>query len=287
MGTLYVVATPIGNLSDFSPRAVETLNTCDLILVEDTRQTIKLLNYFNIKKKMVSYHKFNETERGLEIIESLKNGSNIALVSDAGTPCISDPGYILVKMARENDIEVIGIPGCSAVITALSVGGLDTSSFAFYGFVPTDNKGKKKLYECIKTSNIKTKVIYESPKRIISTIKDIIHEMPGCMVCVCSEITKLHEKYFYGKVEEVYDKMSNNSNINKGEYVILINNEPVINNNTSDFSIEAIIVDEMIKNNCSIKDAINMVNKNNSNLSKKDIYNASLNLKEKIGGNFN
>ena len=123
MGILYVVATPIGNLNDFSPRAIQTLKDSDLILVEDTRQTIKLLNHFEIKTKMISYHKFNEKQRTKEIIEKLKDNINISLVSDAGTPCISDPGYILAKEALENDIKVIAIPGASAVISALSIGG--------------------------------------------------------------------------------------------------------------------------------------------------------------------
>ena len=171
MGILYVVATPIGNLSDFSPRAIETLKNSDIILVEDTRQTIKLLNHFNIKVKMISYHKFNELKRCDEIINYINEGKKISLVSDAGTPCISDPGYLLVKKARENNIDVIGIPGCSAVIDALQISGLDTSSFTFYGFVPTENKKKKELYAEIKKSKVKTKVLYESPKRILNLLK--------------------------------------------------------------------------------------------------------------------
>lgn len=278
MGTLFIVATPIGNLSDFSKRAVETLKECDLILVEDTRQTIKLLNFFEIKKKMVSYHKFNEKERTMGIINDLKNGKNIALVSDAGTPCISDPGYILVKEARENDIKVIGIPGCSAVITALSIGGLDTSSFSFYGFVPTENKAKKQLFNEIKTSKVRTKVIYESPKRIIKTLSELSIDIPECVVSVCSELTKIHEKCIYGKIDGVIKKMKDDPNSSKGEYVILIENEPEIKKENN-ISLEAMIVDEMINKNCSIKEAINNINKNTDNISKKDIYNASLNLK--------
>jgi len=279
MGTLFVVATPIGNLNDLSPRAIETLKNVDYILAEDTRQTIKLLNHFDIKNKMVSYHKFNEKERTVEIILDLKNDKNIALVSDAGTPCISDPGYILVKEALENDVKVIGIPGCSAVITALSVGGLDTSSFTFYGFVPTENKLKKELFNKIKTSDVKTKVIYESPKRIIKLLKDINNEIPGCAVSVCSELTKLHESCIHGKIDEVYEKMKDDPNSLKGEYVVLISNEPE-NKKKENISIEAMLIDVMIKENCLVKEAIGIVNKQNDNLSKKDIYNASLNLKE-------
>lgn len=278
MGILYIVATPIGNLSDFSKRGIETLESVDYILVEDTRQTIKLLNHFNIKNKMFSYHKFNEKEKTIKVLDDLKNGMNIALVSDAGTPCISDPGYILVKAARENNIPVIGVPGCSAAITALSVGGLDTSSFVFYGFVPTDNKGKKELFNKIKTSEVKTKVIYESPKRIKKLLKELESEIPGCVVCVCSEITKVHEKYFYGDINVVLDKISKDSSAEKGEYVILISNEP-LSEQEKDTSLEALIVDYVIKNKTSIKDAINELNKANNNISKKDLYNAGLNLK--------
>lgn len=279
MGTLFVVATPIGNLSDFSLRGIETLKTCDYILAEDTRQTIKLLNHFEIKNKMVSYHKFNEEKKSASVIEDLKSGKNIALVSDAGTPCISDPGYILVKHARENNIKVASVPGCSAVIAALSAGGLDTSTFTFYGFVPTENKPKKELFESIKHSNIKTKVVYESPKRIIKLLKDLKDEMPGCVICVASEITKVHESYEYGKIEDVYEKMKDNPDSLKGEYVILIQNEKE-DEKESAISIEAMLVDIIIKEKRTIKDAIKILNEKQKDISKKDIYNASLNLKE-------
>lgn len=281
MGILYVVATPIGNLNDFSPRAIQTLKDSDLILVEDTRQTIKLLNHFEIKTKMISYHKFNEKQRTKEIIEKLKDNINISLVSDAGTPCISDPGYILVKEALENDIKVIAIPGASAVISALSIGGLDTSSFTFYGFVPTDNKSKKMLFEEIKNSKVSTKVIYESPKRIIKLLEDLISEIPGCVVSVCSELTKVHEDCIHGKIEEVYEKMKKNPNSNKGEYVILISNE-VENKQKEDICLEALIIDVIIKEKCTVKEAISKLNENYKDISKKDIYNASLNLKNII-----
>lgn len=279
MGTLFVVATPIGNLSDFSLRGIETLKTCDYILAEDTRQTIKLLNHFEIKNKMVSYHKFNEEKKSASVIEDLKSGKNIALVSDAGTPCISDPGYILVKHARENNIKVASVPGCSALIAALSAGGLDTSTFTFYGFVPTENKPRKELFESIKHSNIKTKVVYESPKRIIKLLKELKDEMPGCVICVASEITKVHESYEYGKIEDIYKKMKDNPDSLKGEYVILIQNEKE-DEKESAISIEAMLVDIIIKEKCSIKDAIKILNEKQKDISKKDIYNASLNLKE-------
>ena len=278
MGTLYVVATPIGNLNDLSPRAIEILKDCDYILVEDTRQTIKLLNHFNIKNKMVAYHKYNEKERVEGIIGDLNTGKNIALVSDAGTPCISDPGYILINTARENGIEILAVPGCSAVISALSVSGLDTSSFTFYGFVPTQNKQKKELFDEIRKSKVKTKVLYESPKRILKLLTEIKCEIPGCVVCVCSELTKIHEKSIYGKIEEVYEVLSNDSNALKGEYVVLISNDVIPNKEDSN-TIESLLIDKMVKNDISLKEAIDLLNEENSDISKKDIYNAGLNLK--------
>jgi len=281
MGVLYIVATPIGNLSDFSQRAIDTLRNSDLILVEDTRQTIKLLNYFNIKTKMLSYHKFNEKERVDGIINDLKNGKNISLVSDAGTPCISDPGYILVKEARKNKIDVIGVPGASAVITALSVGGLDTSSFAFYGFVPTDKKGKEELFSEIRTSNIKTKVVYESPKRILKFLEELRSEIPGCVVSVCAELTKIHEKCYYGNIDSVFDEMQLDSGAEKGEYVVLISNDAE-KTDTLDTSIESKLVDIMVRGGKTIKEAIDILNNTDKNLRKKDIYNAGLNLKNII-----
>lgn len=282
MGILYVVATPIGNLNDFSPRAINTLKESDLILVEDTRQTIKLLNHFDINTKMISYHKFNESKRTEEIIDQLKLGKNISLVSDAGTPCISDPGYILVKKAREENIRVIGIPGCSAVITALSICGLDTSSFSFYGFVPTITKDKKSLFDKIKYSEIKTKVIYESPKRILKLLSELKKEIPGCVVCVCNELTKIHENVVYGKVEDIYEKMTLNKEVEKGEYVILISNEPQQKKENENFSLEALIINEMKNNNCTLKEAVKIVSDKNDFVSKKDVYNASLNLKNML-----
>ena len=264
-----------------SKRAIETLEKCDLILAEDTRQTVKLLNYFNIKGKMKSYHKFNESKVVDEIIEKLRKGMDIALVSDAGTPCISDPGYVLVKKAREEEIEVLGVPGCSAVIDALSISGLDTTSFTFYGFVPTENKQKKELFDEIKESKVKTKVLYESPKRILKLLEELNEQMPGCAVCVCTELTKLHEKAYFGEIGDVLKRMKADSNAEKGEYVVIIENDVIIKED-DEVTLEAKLLNEVIINECSIKEAIDILNKKEKGISKKDIYNASLNLKKYI-----
>ncbi len=276
MNTIYVVSTPIGNLNDISKRALDILSTVDLILAEDTRCSIKLLNHYNIKNKMISYHKFNENKRSIEIIDKiLKDKIDVALITDAGTPCISDPGYILIKEAREKGINIIGIPGPSALVTALSISGINSSFFSFYGFVPKEEKYRKKLFDDIKKSNIKTSILYESPKRIVKLLKDLNKEFSNINICVCSDLTKLFEKSTSGKLDEILDKMINDKNVEKGEYTVIIyNNEEYVSKEEA-ISLEAEIIDYMVKNNVSMKDALNNVKKNKNNL-----YKASLNIKK-------
>ena len=204
-GKLYVVATPIGNLNDISKRALDILSEVDFIACEDTRQTIKLLNHYDIKKKMVSYHKFNEKGKSISLVNDLLNGKNIALVSDAGTPCISDPGYNLVKEARDNNIEVLGVPGASAMVTALSISGLSTTNFSFLGFLSNDTSKFNKEIELIKESKIRTYVIYESPKRIVNLVSILKTNFPNSTLFIANDITKIHEKGIYGKIDYVYD----------------------------------------------------------------------------------
>lgn len=278
MGKLFIVATPIGNLSDISKRALDTLNNVDLILCEDTRVSIKLLNYYNIKNKLIPYHKFNEKEKTNYIINELQT-KDIALISDAGTPCISDPGYVLVKKARENNIEVIGIGGISAVITALSISGLNTDSFTFYGFFPRVNKDKTNLIENIKKSNINTYIFYESPKRIINTLEYLYNALGNIMISLSSDLTKLHEKTYYGNINEVLNILKNNDKASLGEYTLIIEKD-IIKEEKQTISIEAKLIDIMIKENTSLKESINLLNERNNDISKKDIYNASLNLKD-------
>ena len=278
MGKLYVVATPIGNLSDVSFRQIEILKSVDLILCEDTRQSIKLLNHYDIKNKLVSYHKFNEEEKSGKIIEELKKDKNIALISDAGTPLISDPGYVITKMARENNIEVIGIPGPSAVVTALSISGFEVNNFAYYGFFPREEKDKKELIKKINKSDINLFVFYESPKRIKKTLKYLQDNINDLDILVCSDLTKLHEKCYFGPISNVIKELNDNPNSELGEYTFIIRKHNITTENVNT-SIEAMLVDIMIKENVNIKEAINIL-KEKTNLSKKDIYNASLNLKK-------
>ncbi len=279
MGNLYVVATPIGNLSDITERAINTLKEVDYILCEDTRTSLILLKHFDINKKLVSYHKFNESERVSSIINDLKKGLNIALISDAGTPCISDPGYVIVKKARENNIPVFGIGGISALVTALSISGLDTSSFTFYGFFPREKKNQDKLFEEINNSKVNTFVFYESPKRIVKTLELFEKNNPKLLVSVSKELTKLHEKNYYGNISIVLDKLRKDDKVSAGEYTFVIEKETVLKEEITS-SIESMLVDTMISNNCTLKEAVDFVNKNNSNISKKEIYNASLKLKD-------
>ena len=281
-GTLYVVATPIGNLSDISKRALDILKDVDLIACEDTRQTIKLLNHYEIKNKLISYHKFNEKTKSLSIVDDLINGKDVALVSDAGTPCISDPGYNLVKEAREKGINVIGIPGCSATVTALSVSGLAVTNFSFIGFLSNDTSKFNEEIDLMHTSKINTFIIYESPKRLVKLVTRLNEEFIDSNIYIASDLTKIHERGFFGKTSEVLKTIKEDPNIEKGEYVVVLEkkDEEVVSDN--EYSLESLLVDTMIKNNINLKDAIKYLNDNNKNIKKNDIYKASLNLKDLI-----
>ncbi len=286
MPTLFVTATPIGNLSDFTPRAIETLKNVSLIAAEDTTHTIKLLNYFDIHTPMISYHKFNEKERAPELVSRmLKDGIDIAIVTDAGTPCISDPGYDLIALAKENGIKTVPVPGPCAAICALSVSGFETDTFSFIGFLERDNKEQKEQLKKLESSDMNNIVIYESPFRILKTLENI-SEIIDCDVCVCNDITKLHEMNITGNVKDVLSELSSSENAEKGEYVIVIhkNRKEIIENDAAspvnDISLEALLADIMVKNSCTAKDAIAILRKERTDLSKKEIYAASLNLRK-------
>ena len=214
---LYLVATPIGNLGDITYRAVEILKSVDLIAAEDTRQTLKLLNHLEIKKPLISYHRHSDEIKESKLIDELLSGKNIALVSDAGTPVISDPGEDIVKLAIENEIEVIPIPGPCALITALIASGMNAKEFSFYGFMSTNNKLKKAKLEEIK-KDTKTAIIYEAPHRILDTLKDILEVIGDRKIVVARELTKVHEEFLRGTVSEIIQQYTEP----KGEHIILI-----------------------------------------------------------------
>ena len=283
MGLLYVVGTPIGNLNDISFRALEILKSVDYIACEDTRQSLKLLNHYNIKKRLVSYHKFNEKSKSDTIIKDLLDDKNVAIITDAGTPCISDPGYVLIKKCHENGIKVLAIPGPCAAIASLSVSGIDSSEFSFIGFLPIDNSDLNKKLQMIKDNKSNTFIIYESPKRILKLFSKLIEYFPECLVFVSSDLTKIHENGYYGKINYVYEQLQKNEKTDKGEYVIIlsINKENVDSKKEDDISIESQIVDILIKRKCSIKEAIEEL-KNVKKYKKNELYDASLNLKKTL-----
>ncbi len=217
MGNLYIVSTPIGNLEDITLRAIETLKNVDVIAAEDTRHTLKLLNRLEISKPLISYHRHNEDVKKDYLIEKLKAGENIALVSDAGTPGISDPGTEVIKAAIENEINIIPIPGATAFVPALICSGLNTNEFTFLGFLPLNKKLRKVKLEEINSSK-KTLIVYEAPHKIKATLTDFREILGERQIVIAREITKIHEEYVRGNIEEVSSKMENV----KGEIVIII-----------------------------------------------------------------
>jgi len=287
MGTLYIVATPIGNLGDISSRALEILESSDIILCEDTRTSSNLLNHYKIKTKLISYHKFNEEKRSLEIIDLLKEGNNISLITDAGTPCISDPGSILIHDCVENNIPVYSIPGPSALITALTLSGLTINNFAFYGFLDRKNTHQEKKLREINENDIDICVFYESPKRVVDTIKNINLVMNNPYVVLVNDLTKKFEKKYYGLSTDVLKELEKNENHELGEYVIIVSkNKKESVNLENEISIEALLIDKIKKENCTIKDAIKLLSiEYKDKYSKNEIYNASLNLKKLLSIN--
>ena len=203
-GVLFVVGTPIGNLKDITLRAIETLESVDLILAEDTRQTLKLLNHFEIKTPMTSYHEFNKVEKALYLVEQLQTGKNIALISDAGTPAISDPGEILVRECHNAGIQVTSLPGACALITALTMSGLNTRRFCMEGFLPSDKKEKRNILEELKQES-RTIILYEAPHRLVRTLQELLDSLGNRRINICRELTKKHEICAYSCLSENFD----------------------------------------------------------------------------------
>lgn len=219
-GNLYLVATPIGNLEDITLRAIKVLKEVDIIAAEDTRHTLHLLNHLEITKPMISYHRHNEEVKTEKLIQLLKEGKNIAIVTDAGTPAISDPGEEIVKEAIKENIKIIPIPGACALINALIVSGMNTKEFCFYGFLPLNKKLRKEKFQELKKEK-KTIILYEAPHKLMNTLKDIQNELGNILIVVAKEITKIHEEFIRGKIEEVIEEIQEP----KGEYIILLQND--------------------------------------------------------------
>ena len=221
-GTLFIVATPIGNLDDITFRAVEILKNVDLVLAEDTRHSKKLLLHLDISKTIRAFHEHNEREKTKAIIGEIRSGKSIALISDAGTPLISDPGYFLVAQAKKEGLRVVPIPGPSALITALSASGLASDSFTFLGFLPSKQTARVKLLKSL-VGRTETSIFYESPKRILATLTDM-HSIYGDSreVCLAKELTKVFETIQTGSIPNLIDYLTIDQNHQKGEFVILI-----------------------------------------------------------------
>lgn len=218
-GKLYLCATPIGNLEDMTYRVVRTLGEVDLIAAEDTRNSIKLLNHFEIKTPMTSYHEYNKIEKGKKLVEKLQEGKSIALITDAGTPGISDPGEELVKMCYEAGIEVTSLPGAAACITALTLSGLSTRRFAFEAFLPTDKKEKQAVLKELEDET-RTIILYEAPHRLVRTLQELLDSLGNRRITICRELTKKHETAFQTTLKEAVSFYEINEP--KGECVLVL-----------------------------------------------------------------
>ena len=272
-GKLYIVATPIGNLEDISLRALRILKEVDLIAAEDTRQTLKLLNHFEINKPLISYHRHNEEIKSEILIEKLENGENIALVSDAGTPGICDPGEEIIKKAIDNNIEVIPIPGACAMINALIASGISTKEFTFLGFLPLNKKLRKQKLDEIENSQ-KTIIIYEAPHKMESTLKDLKEILNKRKIVLARELTKIHEEFIRKDVDQILENISNL----KGEMILII--EGNISKNDNQNELNTLTLEEHYnyykENGLSKKEIIKKIAKDR-NLNKNEVYMQFLN----------
>mgnify|MGYP000883930165 FL=1 len=226
-GKIYLVATPIGNLSDISMRAIETLKNVDIIACEDTRNTIRLLNHFEIKGHLTSYHEYNKIDKAYELCEKVKEGNNIAFVSDAGMPAISDPGYELVDIAYKEGLEVTVVPGASAVVSALAISGISSRRFAFEGFLPTDKNEKKEILTELSQES-RTLILYEAPHRLLKTLKELFEYMGDRNIAIVREITKLHEEVLRGKLADIIADYESEKIAIRGEYVLVIEGKSLL-----------------------------------------------------------
>lgn len=278
-GNLFVVGTPIGNLGDITYRAVETLNSVDTILAEDTRNTLKLLTHFNIKKSLISYEKHTEQKKISQVVKLLDEGKDIALVSDAGMPIISDPGQNLVSYLRDNDYNVIIIPGVTALITAIVGSGFGSSKFTFEGFLSVSKKQRKKHLEDIKNEK-RTMIFYEAPHKILYTLKDLSEALGDRKICICRELTKIYEEYKITTIKQAIEYIDKNGI--KGEIVLIVEGK---NKETIEEDLQkkilsipnATLVKEYINSGMDKKDAIKAVAKEKG-IAKNEVYKDCLNL---------
>ena len=261
-GELFLIATPIGNLVDITYRAVKTLEEVDIIAAEDTRHSLKLLNYLGISKPLISYHRHNEDTKTEELIKILKDNKNIGLITDAGTPGISDPGEEVVKEAIKENIEVVPIPGACALINALIASGLNTREFSFYGFLPLDKKLREEKFEDIENQN-KTVIFYEAPHRLTKTLKEMLSRFGDIEVVIAKELTKIHEGYIRGNISQILELLDDV----KGEYIILFEMHSKTNKEKEIDSLNKMSLEEQYQHyvDCGLskKEIIKKIAKNN------------------------
>ncbi len=285
-GCLYIVATPIGNSADLSPRGRKILEEADMIAAEDTRRSMVLLNKLGIRNRLVSNHKYNEHGKATWFLSEMKEGKNVAVITDAGTPCISDPGNELIRAAVAEGIRVVGIPGCCAAVNALSVSGFDLSSFAFLGFFPRENAERLRLLDRMRRDAVTgTFALYESPKRVMSMIDFLIENDAGCSVCLMNDMTKLHEMSFRGRPFEVKEQLLQKGNYEKGEYCIVLELDEDYRYQKQEHlvSAEAMLVDAMMQG-LDARSAVQAVLEDqNNSYSKNELKAAALNLKRLFG----
>lgn len=278
-GKLYLVPTPIGNLKDITLRALEILKEVDIIAAEDTRQSLRLLNHFDIKKPLISYHQHNENSKGENLLQRLKNGENIALVTDAGTPGISDPGSVIVLRCIEEGLPFEVLPGATAVTTALVYSGLDTSAFIFRGFIPRENKERRLLVDELKDRR-ETIIFYEAPHRLRETLSFLKDNFNGRNIAICRELTKLHEEVIRVNIENAVKYYEENEP--RGEYVLVLqgkSEEEIIRDKQSiweHLTIEEHII-KYVNEGLSKKEAVKKVAKER-NMPKSEVYEHSIDL---------
>ena len=275
-GILYVVATPIGNLGDITLRAIETLKMVDAIAAEDTRHTSGLLSHFGISKKLIAVHEHNEQQSAEKLVLALKNGDNIALVTDAGTPAVSDPGAIVVKIARESGIKVVPIPGVSAVVSALSASGITQNGFYFHGFLPASGAARRKQLEALKAQTV-TLVFYEAPHRIIESVEDIAKVLgEDRKITFCRELTKTFETIYTCPASHASAWLQADANQQRGEFVLLVEAAPEVE--AQEISMEAQRVLKCLLAELPLKQAVALATEI-TNLKKNDLYELALKLK--------
>ena len=274
-GKIYLVATPIGNLSDISIRAVDTLKNVDVIACEDTRNTIKLLNHFEIKAPLTSYHEYNKIDKAYELCEKVKTGKNIAFVSDAGMPAISDPGYELVDIAYKEGLNVTVIPGASAVVSALAISGISSRRFSFEGFLPSDKNEKKEILTELSQES-RTIILYEAPHRLLKTLKELFECLGDRKISIVRELTKLHEEVIRGNLGKIIADYESCDIAVRGEYVLVIEGKSLLEKRSErQKSFEEISIKEHFKDYISKgmdkKEAMKAVAKDRG-ISKREVY---------------